>query len=214
MQISLNNNILQVQLDSNYKDYQSCVTLYLLVDSNDNVKYSFVNLHSGIDECLFKDIADGWYRVYAIIIPKYESISKEINTLYKWNKLFCYKDGFIQEYLFRTNLLKDTDFKDLIKDTGTNITTNYKDIFVTDALNQALISYIKASNGQAKLESTLLPKCSDTKIIPEKSILEIRNYLNMILEMITYYTNCENFAKAEQLLSLVKNYCNVREIDS
>lgn len=209
----ITNNKIYVSLDSNYKDYQECITLYLLIDSDNNITESYINLHTGIDECLFENVKDGWYKIYSIVIPKYEYVLKGINTIYKYDKLFCYKDGYVYEYLFRKDLLKDIDYTSLINDRDVNITTTFTDIFIDDTLNKALILYIKTSNGMINLESTFLPKCSDNRVLSEKSSTTIRNYLNMIFEMIKYNVKCYKFSSAQKLLNLVKKYCDVKEID-
>lgn len=215
MNIKINKNNIYISLESNYKDFENCVTLYLLLDQNGNIYKSCINDHSGIDECLFQKIEDGYYRVYSIIIPKYEYLPTDLNVLLKFDKQYYYKDECVYKYLFRKNELEDIDYTELLKDCNSNITTSYRDVFMYYTLEQSLISYIVASSDDdVKLQNLSAPQCSDCRNIPQSMTLEIRNKLSMILEMIKHSIKCNNFQRAQYLLKLVTKYCNVREIDS
>lgn len=202
---------IQIVGESNYKDYNQCVTLNLLIDSNNKIVMSCINTHDGIDESLFQNVKDGWYKVYHIIIPKVEYIPTEYNILFKYDNLFYYKDGYIYKYIIRGNVLQDIELSELLKDCDSNITTSQQNIFIYSTLETCLKSYILASNGNINIENTSVPECSECRKLTQKQIIKVRDYLNMLLEIIKHYIQCNNYSSAQEILSLVKNYCNVRE---
>lgn len=202
---------IQIIGETNYKDYNQCVTLNLLIDSNNKIITSCVNTHTGTDESLFKNIQDGWYKIYHIIIPKIEYLPTEYTTLFKYDNLFYYKDGYIYKYLVRGEVLQNIELTDLLKDCNSNITTSWKNVFVYYNLETCLQSYILASNGNINIENTSIPECSECRKLTQEQTIKVRDYLNMLLEMMEHYIQCSNYSSAQEIISLVKNYCNVRE---
>lgn len=202
---------IQIIGETNYKDYSQCITLNLLIDSNNNIKQSCVNTHSGLDESLFQNIEDGWYRVYHIIIPS--EIPTDINKLYQFGRLYIYKDGYVYQYLINSESLKEIELTELLDDYNSNISSNYKDVFIYNQLETCIQSYILAANSDSKLEKTSVPECTECKQISDFEIKERIGYLNMLLEMIKHFIKCNNFSSAQEVLKLNK-YCNVRVVDN
>ena len=90
MEYTINYNIINDSLfidePTNYCNYEQYISLYILT-FNDKVIDKKITIHKGLDEVTFCNLQDGYYRIYKIIIPKFEYINTEdLNTMLKYNK--------------------------------------------------------------------------------------------------------------------------------
>ncbi len=211
MEYTINYNIINDSLfidePTNYCNYEQYISLYILT-FNDKVIDKKITTHTGLDEVTFCNLQDGYYRIYKIIIPKFEYINTEdLNTMLKYKHLIVYKDD-VYEYLFRSESLKDVN--DILNIQDSNLKITYQDLFIYSNTENCLQLYVAAYNEVIKLDDKSMPECSDCRELDKTELWKRILYINTLLSMIKYYVDCNNYKLATKILN--KNtFCNVGE---
>lgn len=212
MEYTINYKIIGDQLfidePTNYCNYNQYVSLYILT-LNNNIIDRKITDHNGLDEVIFSNLKDGYYKVYKVLIPKFEYINTDdLNIMLKYKHLIVYKDSSIYEYLFRSESLKDVN--DILNITNSNLKINYQEVFIYSNTENCLKLYVAAYNEVLNLQDDSLPECDDCRNLNKKDLWKRILYINTMLSMIKYFVDCNNYIQATKILNKIP-YCNVRE---
>lgn len=212
MEYTINYKIIGDQLfidePTNYCNYNQYISLYILT-LNSNIVDRKITDHNGLDEVIFSNLKDGHYKIYKVIIPKFEYLNTDdLNTMLKYKHLIVYKDSSIYEYLFRSESLKDVN--NILNITYSNLKIDYQELFIYSNIENCLKLYIAAYNEVLNLQDDSLPECDDCRNLNKKDLWKRILYINTMLSMIKYFVNCNNYMQATKILNKIP-YCNVRE---
>lgn len=212
MEYTINYKIIGDQLfidePTNYCNYNQYISLYILT-LNNNIIDRKITDHNGLDEVIFSNLKDGNYKIYKVIIPKFEYINtNDLNIMLKYKHLIVYKDSSIYEYLFRSGSLKDVN--NILNIVDSNLKIDYQELFIYSNTENCLKLYVAAYNEVLNLQDDSLPECNDCRNLDKENLWKRILYINTMLSMMKYFVDCNNYIQATKILNKIP-YCNVRE---
>ena len=169
----------------------------------------------GIPEVRYDNLADGWYTAYQISVPDQEWLDYTFatcpETLSSYNTIYYVADNQLYKFNYWNNTTSVADSADLIKSVNgiTNIKISFLDFFITSKLEEEFQSLLEESlqdKGCQKQQYCCKSKDKDTD-----NLIETRDQLNNILDMIQMYLDCNDFESAQDLLDKYNNCFKVSD---
>lgn len=159
----------------------------------------------GIPEVRYDNLADGWYTGYQIEVPTQEWLDYTMDTcpetLSSYNTIYYIADNTLYKYNYWDNTTSNVEPVELIKNPNgiTNIKISFIDFFIKDALEAQIISLIEQSftKDSCKKSSEV---CCPCKTDVTSDVIEKRDQIQNIIELIDYYVECQDYDSAQELL--------------
>lgn len=165
----------------------------------------------GIPEVRYDNLADGWYTAYQISIPDYKWLDYTLDTcpetLRAYDNIYIIRDSVVCRYNYWNNTITPIESKDIISTANgnTNIKISYLDFFITDTLQGQFISLLEESLQDKGCKSSNSWGCCNSIKKKTDNLVETRDQLNNILDLLQIYIECQDFESAQDLLDTYNN---------
>lgn len=165
----------------------------------------------GIPEVRYNNLSDGWYTGYQISIPDQKWLDYTLDTcpetLRAYDNIYFIKDSVVYKYNYWNNTISSVESKDIISNVNgnTNIKISYLDFFVTDSLREQFISLLEQSLQSKNCKASAKWECCKSEKKTTENLVETRDQLNNILDLIQIYIECQDFESAQDLLDTYNN---------